>query len=221
MELLSDADEMASGHGNVPWAKLLTSPSVILLWVQYFLLSFPWYFYITWLPTYLKEGRHLATDQVATYAIFPLAFGGLGSLVCGVLSNWLAKQTGSVRFTRRAVAVFGFAGAAVLLVVSIKTADPLMAMIFMGLASFCNDLVMPGAWGACMDVGGKYAGTLSGSMNMMGNMAGFVAPTLGGYILKQTGGDWNTFLYVMAGAYVLGTLTWPLIDPVTPLDQKD
>jgi hypothetical protein len=79
---------------------------------------------------------------------------------------------------------------------------------------------MPGAWGACMDVGGKYAGTLSGSMNMMGNMAGFAAPTVTGYVLRWTDGDWNVNLYIMAGVYLLGTLCWPFIDPVTPLEKE-
>ena len=111
--------------------------------------------------------------------------------------------------------------AAGFLVLCINTGNPLLAMIFMGMASFSNDLVMPGAWGACMDVGGKYAGSLSGSMNMMGNLAGFVAPPLGGYILQATNNDWNTFLYVMAGVYGVGTLCWPFIDPVTPLEQGE
>ncbi len=220
LALLKENEHLTGGHGNVPWAKLLASRSVWLLWVQYFLLSFPWYFFITWLPTYLKEGRHLDTNTAAKYAIFPLLFGGFGSLVCGIISNGVAELTGSVKLTRQLLASFGFLGAAVMLVVSIRTADALWAMIFMGFASFFNDLVMPGAWGACMDVGGKYAGTVSGSMNMMGNMAGFVAPALGGYILQTTGGDWNTFLYVMAGAYLLGTVIWPFIDPVTPIDQR-
>ena len=35
-----------------------------------------------------------------------------------------------------------------------------------------------------MDVGGKYAGTLSGTMNMMGNFAGGLAPLAVGYILR-------------------------------------
>ena len=90
-------------------------------------------------------------------------------------------------------------------------------MFLMGMASFCNDLVMPGAWSACMDVGGKYAGTVSGSMNMMGNLAGFVAPVVGGMI-RDAGYDWNIFLYSMAAVYVLGGLCWPFIDPVTPLE---
>jgi sugar phosphate permease len=219
LALLKGNENLASGHGDVPWGKLLASRSVWLLWVQYFLLAFPWYFFITWLPTYLKEARGLGTTQVATYAIFPLLFGGFGSFVCGMISNRVAEMTGSVKMTRRLLASLGFLGAAIMLVVSIRTADPLFAMIFMGMASFFNDLVMPGAWGACMDVGGKYAGTVSGSMNMMGNMAGFVAPWFGGYLLKTTGNDYNAFLYVMAGAYLLGTVIWPFIDPVTPLDQ--
>jgi nitrate/nitrite transporter NarK len=114
----------------------------------------------------------------------------------------------------------GFAGASVMLLVSIHTAEPKMAMVFMGLASFFNDLVMPGAWAACMDIGGKYAGTVAGSMNMMGNLAGFVAPMAGGIILDATGQNWNVFLYSMAVMYLLGTFCWPFIDPVTPIEEQ-
>ncbi len=71
-----------------------------------------------------------------------------------------------------------------------------------------------------MDAGGNYAGTLSGSMNMMGNLAGFAGPWIGGWIVEHTGGNWDVFLYSMAGVYVAGAFCWPLIDPVTPLDQE-
>ncbi|MBL8227584.1 MAG: hypothetical protein JNL98_03875 [Bryobacterales bacterium] len=76
-----------------------------------------------------------------------------------------------------------------------------------------------------MDIGGKYAGTLAGSMNMMGNMAGFVAPMVGGILLDaskaSTGtADWNQFLYLMAGVYLAGTVVWPFIDPVKPLEER-
>jgi MFS family permease len=219
LALLKGADAMASGHGDVPWGRLISSRSVWLLWLQYFCLSFPWYFYITWLPTYLQEARHLTPEETASYAKYPLLFGGFGSLFCGLISKYVEKWTGSVRVSRRLLACLGFFGAGCFLILSINTSDVFWAMIAMGMASFCNDLVMPGAWGTCMDVGGKYAGTLSGSMNMMGNMAGFVAPTFGGWLVKQYGGDWNPFLYVMAGVYLLGTLCWPLIDPTTPLES--
>ena len=220
LKLLEGNEDNAGGHGDVPWGELLRSRSVWLLWVQYFLLSFPWYFYITWLPTYLQEARGLDRVTASKYAILPLLLGGLGSLTCGIVSGKLVKMTGNTRFTRRLMAMIGFAGAAILLVASVRTQDVLPAMLLMGMASFFNDLVMPGAWGACMDVGGKYAGTVSGSMNMAGNMAGFVAPAVGGYILKAYGGDYNMFLYLMAAVYTGGVLCWPFIDPVTPIGQS-
>lgn len=220
LELLRGADENVAGHGNVPWGKLFGSRSIMLLWLQYFLLSFPWYFYITWLPTYLQEGRHLTPEQSSRYAIFPLLFGGFGALFCGLISAKMARWIGSVRVSRRLMGSLGFLCAAGFLVLSINLENPFWAMLAMGMASFSNDLVMPGSWGACMDVGGKYAGTVSGSMNMFGNFAGIAAPSIGGFILKSTGNNWNLFLYIMAGAYLLGTLTWPLIDPVTPLEEE-
>ena len=55
LALLEGSEELASGHGDVPWGKLIRSRSIWLLWAQYFCLSYPWYFFITWLPTFLKE----------------------------------------------------------------------------------------------------------------------------------------------------------------------
>ncbi|HLJ45484.1 MAG TPA: MFS transporter [Bryobacteraceae bacterium] len=220
LALLGDAPSSAKGHGDVPWGKLIASRSVVLLWVQYFCLSFPWYFYITWLPTYLREGRHLSPAEIARLAILPLFFGGLGCFTSGLLAGHIARWTGSVRVSRRLIACTGFLGASLLLAACIQIVDPFWAMITMGLASFCNDLVMPPAWGSCMDIGGKYAGTVSGSMNMMGNLAGFAAPVFGGYVLQRTGGNWNIFLYTMAGIYLVGVIVWPFIDPVTPLDSS-
>jgi MFS family permease len=215
LALLGDAPKSASGHGNVPWGKLIRSRSVVLLWVQYFCLSFPWYFYITWLPTYLERYRHLTQDQIKIYGIVPLFCGGLGSLVSGTIALKMAKWMGSVRMGRRVMACGGFLGAALLLVISINLKDPMWGMAAMGMASFFNDLVMPPAWGSCMDVGGKFAGTVAGSMNMMGNLAGFCAPVLGGFLLP----NWNALLYTMAVVYLLGTFCWPFIDPVTPMEQ--
>jgi MFS transporter, ACS family, glucarate transporter len=221
LALLAGNENLASGHGDVPWGKLLRSRTIWLLWVQYFCLSYPWYFYITWLPTFLRDGYPELSDMHrSVLAGFPLFFGGIGSLLCGFLSAKVTVWTGNVTKARRLLACIGFAGAAVMLAISVTAADALLLMVLIGMASFFNDLVMPGAWATCMDVGGKYAGTVSGSMNMMGNMAGFVAPTVGG-MMRDAHMEWSVFLLSMAGMYLLGTLCWPFIDPVTPLDPED
>jgi len=218
--LLEGAEKMASGHGDVPWGKLVTSLTVWMLWSQYFCISYPWYFYITWLPTYLQEYRHLSPEIAARLAIFPLFFGGLGCMFGGFISPYVTRWTGGLRQTRRLLGYVGCCGAGLLVLLHAGIQDPLLAMIAMGLASFCNDLTMAGSWGACMDVGGKYAGTLSGSMNMVGNFAGGLAPVILGYVLQATG-SWLLNFYIMAGIYLLAALSWRFIDPVTPLEADE
>ena len=217
LALIGDARKNASGHGDVPWKKLVTSRSIVLLWAQYFCLSFPWYFFITWMPTYLEKYRGVPESTARFYETLPLLLGGFGCLFCGLISRRLSDKIGA-RASRRALAIAGFAGAAALMAISVGLRNPMWTMVAMGMASFCNDLAMPPSWGACMDIGGKYAGTVSGSMNMMGNLAGFVSPVFGGYILQKTGGNFPIYIYTMAGMYALGTLCWPFIDPVTPLE---
>jgi len=218
--LLRANESLAAGHAHVPWRKLAGSSQVWLLCAQYFCSSYGWYFYITWLPTYLKEARGLELRDSALLGILPLFMGGLGSAVSGMLAEPLTRLTGSVLRTRRLLAYIGFSGAGLMLVVSARMHNPLPAMIVMGLASFANDLVMPGSWGACMDVGGSYAGTLSGTMNMMGNLGGAVSPTVIGYMLRWTHGNWAMTFYVSGAIYGVAVLLWCFLDPVTPLEVR-
>jgi MFS family permease len=218
--LLTGADNLASAHTNVPWGRFVGSPTTWLLWAQYFCLSYGWYFYPTWLPTYLQEARGQVMVKGAFLAGLPLFFGGIGCLVSGFLSARLARRIG-VAWARKLLAAVGMAGAAALLLLSMWLQDPTWAMVAMGMASFCNDLVMPSAWGACMDVGGRFAGTYSGSMNMMGNFGGVAGPIVVGYILQTTGHNWALTFYVSAAVYLLGAILWLFIDPVTPLDQSE
>jgi MFS transporter, ACS family, glucarate transporter len=157
------------------------------------------------------------TVLAAALAGIPLLFGGFGSLTAGAITGrWLASG-GNVVPIRRLFGGVGFVGAAVLLMISFYVKDPLLAMLSMGLASFCNDLTMPGSWATCMDVGGAYAGTVSGSMNMMGNLGGMAGPLVVGFVLESTGGHWQLAFLISSVIYSLGAICWMFIDPVTPL----
>ncbi|MFN8007625.1 MAG: MFS transporter [Terriglobia bacterium] len=219
LALLRGAHENASGHGDVPWGRMISSRSVWLLWLQYACASYPWYFYITWLPTYLKESYHLEPQRAAILAGLPLFCGGIGCFVCGWLSPRLTILFGSVARSRRMMGFIACVGASAMLFTSNHLKDPVWASVAMGLASFSSDLLMPGAWGACMDVGGKYAGTLSGSMNMMGNLGGALGPVTTGYLLVAYH-DWSIPFYLWSGSYLIGAVAWLFIDPVTPLEES-
>lgn len=218
---LMRGSEQLLGHGKIPWGKFAASKQVRLLCAQYFCLSFGWYFYITWLPTFLDEKLKLSLKDGAIYGILPLFLGGLGSLFCGFISSHLTRVTGSVAKTRKLLACIGFFGAGSLLILATFLREPLAVMLSIGFASFCNDLVMPTSWGASMDVGGKLAGTLSGTMNMMGNFGGALYPVVTGYILHQFNENWDLPLYISAAVYFCGIFIWLALDPVTPIERTD
>jgi MFS family permease len=215
-----DAAELAyigetahAGDHAMPWRKLLSSRTVWMLWAQYFFLSYSWYFNITWFPTYLK--RHfvgLGDLERALLACVPLFFGGIGSLVSGLCSAALDRRFGSVALTRRVLGVIGMGLAGVMLLVSMQFSAPIAAVLAIGMASFFNDITLPGSWGACMDVGGRHTGALSGSMNMMGNAGGAVAPMVVPLVLAATGNNWSVNMALFVVSYFLGALCWLFID---------
>jgi MFS family permease len=211
MALLASAETHTRGHGNVPWGKLLRSRSVLLLSVQYFCVSFSWYFYLTWLPTYLEEYHKLSPVKTAQYAVLPLFFCGIGSLFCGFFSKHLARWIGVHRM-RQTMACTGFACAGTLLALSTRMPNVQWTMALMAAACFFNDQVVPNSWASCMDIGGKYSSSVAGTMNLMGNLAGAASSSIGGFILQRTGNNWNLFIEILAGVYFLGILCWPFID---------
>lgn len=203
--------------GPTPWKRMLTSRTVGLLCLQYMFLNYAWFFYVTWLPRYLIESRGVDGTKGALLNTLPLFFGGIGCLACGFVSSRLLRRSGSARTTRRLLACSGFGGASLLLLVSLYLQDPVWAMIAMGLASFANDFAMPVSWAACMDVGGRHVGTLSGLMNTLGAFAAGLAPIVTGALLQRTGGNWAITFYISAVLYILGLFCWLFLDPVTPL----
>jgi MFS transporter, ACS family, glucarate transporter len=204
-ELLQSARVLTTHRsGQRRWLSILLTPQVSLLCLQYFCCSYVWYFYITWLPTYLEQGRGQTPSRAAALAVLPLLFGGFGSLSTGLAPS---------RIPRRAIAVCGFMGTAILLFAITHIASVVPAMLAMGLASFSSDLTMPISWDACVDIGGPYTATVAATMNMLGNLAGFVAPVAGGIILERTGGDWNFLIDTMVAAAALAAACWLYLSP--------
>ena len=217
--LLDGAEKNLDRHAVIPWRRFFTSPTVLLLWLYYFCISYVWYFYITWLPTYMKEALHLDGTRSALLGGLPLFLGGIGCFAGGWIARRLTSRLGGLGRARRVVGVAGMLGAGALLVLGTFLGNPTWAMLAMGLSGFCNDLSMPGAWGACMDVGGKAAGSLSGSMNMMGNLGGAVGPVMVPYLLRWSDMNWNVPIWVAAATYLISALCWIFIDPTTPLEE--
>jgi MFS family permease len=223
LALLPARRETAVVH-EFPFRQLIRHGSVLLLCAQYACLAYGWWFYVTWLPTYLREARQTTLQMnvlvLALLTGLPLLLGGVGCLVSGAVGPRLARRLGSVVLARRIVAITGFVGASMSILIFTRVYDPVAAMFVLGMAGFFNDFVMPPAWAGTMDVGGRYAGTVSGAMNMAGGIAGASSSALVGFVLKWTGQDWTLTLYISAAIYLLGAVCWLFIDPHTPIEQE-
>ena len=218
--LLPPATHTAVG-ADIPWRRLATNRSIWLLCIQYGCLAYGWWFYVTWLPTYLREARGTGIKLGALLAGLPLLLGGLGCLLSGWMLPRIARALGSVAKARRLVALVGFAGASASIFVFTRIVDPVSAMIVLGFAGFFNDFVMPAAWAGCMDIGGRYAGTVSGAMNTFGSVAGALSALIVGYILTWTAQNWTLTFYVSSGIYLVGGLCWLFLDAHTPVDATE
>lgn len=217
LALMPESSAGRNDHFGVPWKTFLRSRSLWLLCGQYFACSYSWYFFVTWFPTYLQEVHRFELKKSALLAGLPLFLGGIGSILSGWLNPMLQRWVGSAARSRKILGVAGLLGSAVCLVIATRQGSPMAAVLAIGCASFCTDITVPASWTTCMDIGGKYVGTVSGTMNMMGNLGGFVSPIVLGYIVGRTG-DWNLTFYLTAGVYVLGAVCWGFLDPTTPLE---
>jgi MFS family permease len=204
LALLEESRKLTTHReGHPHWLSLLLTSHVAVLILQYFCFSYVWYFYVTWLPTYLHEVRGQSPQRAAALAVLPLLFGGFGCLGLGLMPR---------RVPRRVVAFCGFLATAILLFVFSRMRSAGSAMVAMGMASFCSDLTMPISWDACVEIGGPYTATVAAAMNMLGNLGGFVAPVIGGLILQRSG-NWNLLIDTMIGAATVSSLCWLYLNP--------
>ena len=101
LALLPPKEEAAPAESATPWGPIFSTPSVWLLCLQYTCLAYGWWFYVTWLPTYLREARGTTVTFGALLAGLPLLFGGFGCIVSAALTQPLTRKLGRVIKARR------------------------------------------------------------------------------------------------------------------------
>jgi MFS transporter, ACS family, glucarate transporter len=201
-----------------PWAAFLRSPNAWALCVQWFAHYYGFYFYVTWLPTYLLQARGVALEQNALLSGLPMLTAGCGCLASGYLLPFASRRW-TVIPARKAFAYAAYGGAALFLIPFPSIRDPNQAMLMMSLSSFLVELSTPVTWTTAMDLGGESVGLLTGMMNTLGHLGGACAPTIIGYLVAASRNNWSVVFYLSAALYLLAVACWMVLDPVTPLDQ--
>lgn len=214
-ELRIIGNEPATPHQRVPWAALLRARNMLALCSMYGFAIYGWYFYITWLPTYLMRARGFALHEVGWLAALPLLSIAAGVLVGGWVSDVLARHWGA-RVGRRTPGVVGLPLAALAIIAAIATQSPIGAALLLAAAAGLAALGVSPGWAVCLEIGGRHAGVVTGAMNTFGNLGGTLSPIVVGWCL-QAWDSWNASLITVAVCYVLAALCWLAIDPTEPI----
>lgn len=197
---------------------LATSGQVGLLCLQYFASNFTFFFCLThWFP-YLRTQYDLSSGATGAYAAMPLVFGAFGNWFSGALIDGLYRR-GMWPLSRRLPAAVGFALATIGVLMSMQQTSALPAVLWFSVAIFGADMTLAPSWSTCMDIGRRHSGVVSGTMNMAGNIGGFIT-TLAYAYLRDWSGTQNTFFYVAAGLNLVAVVCWLLIDPRRPLKSS-
>jgi sugar phosphate permease len=146
----------------------------------YFTYVYCLWIFLSWLPSYLVEFRHFTLLKVGFLASLPLWAGVVGDTVGGLATDWLLAKTGNIKFARRAVAITGMLGCAVFIVPAALATEAYTAVYCLTAAMFFLECTIGPSWAVPMDMGGEVSGTVSGMMNMAGNIGGALSPIVFG-----------------------------------------
>ncbi|AQG78462.1 MFS transporter [Spirosoma montaniterrae] len=207
-----EANRRFRAHSHhIPWRAVLRSPNMWAIMLMFHFYMYGAYFFTGWLPTYLKEGRGFGKDEMQIFATLPFFLGAIGCFTGGYASDWLAKRYG-LKVGRRAVGIVGMGLSAIVICLSALTKDNQTAAVLLAMGMGFKDLTLPVSFAVCNDVGRSQSGTVSGAMNMVGQLGAVFLGVLFGYIVKATG-DFNLPLFLIAGLLLCSCLLWLRIDP--------
>jgi predicted MFS family arabinose efflux permease len=182
-----------------------------MILLMYHLYCWGAYFYVSWMPRYLEQGRGFSRTEML-WTTLPFIAGVFGNLFGGWLSDRLSRRYG-LRIGRVSVGASGLALSAICMLGAALTANRLVALGCLTLGYGFMDCMLPVSWAVCLDVGRKYAGAISGAMNMAGQIGSFLTSTLFGYVVHYFEGDYNKPLIPMAGMLLASAVTYLFINP--------
>jgi ACS family hexuronate transporter-like MFS transporter len=165
-------DNTSHEEAAVPWSVLLKNRSVAGLVLSRFVSDPVWYFYLFWIPEYLKHERGFSLADIGLYAWIPFVAGAVGGMTGGWASDLLIGRGMSPHKARTRMLYLAAAAAPLGMLTSqvgsAATAIALIAVMafvvyswFINTAAIIPDVVPDNAVGSVLGLIGS-AGSLGG-----------------------------------------------------------
>jgi ACS family hexuronate transporter-like MFS transporter len=197
-------------HAKTPWLSLLRERNVFGLVLSRFISDPVWYFYLFWIPEYLKRERGFSLNQIGLYAWIPFVAGALGGMTAGHVSDLMIKKGVSpVRARTRVLYIASALAPAGMLTSTVHTAAAAILLIaimaFIVYCWFINTAAM------IPDIASRnVVGSVLGFMGTAGSAAGAVFSLVAGWLLSQYS---YTPVFIVVGSMhvTAGIVLWLLL----------
>jgi len=213
----------STGASAVPLGRalvaLVRSPSMIAFCIQGFFQAFGYAFFITWFPAFLEKAHGVGRTEAGDLMTLPLIGSVVGSFAGGYVLDAVLVRTGSKRLSRSGVSFVSLTLCAATFVLAAWAGAPRTAAAIIGFGMFLSGLAKPTQWAASIDLAGSHTALGFAIMNMTGNLGAIACPKVVGKMmdeLSNSGGDWNSVLYLMAVVHLAAAGFWLIVNPNRP-----
>lgn len=203
---------------GVPLSRMLRSSDLWAMTLAYFAYGYSAYMFFTWFFNYLNEVRGLDLKASRFYAMLPFIAMALCSVIGGIISDRITKTRG-IRVGRCGIAVFGIAFAAVFLALGTQVESAKLASLFLAGGAGALYLSQSSFWAVTAEIAGPSAGTVSGIMNMGGQLGGAITALLSPVIANSFG--WTASFMTAAGLCAIASVLWLFVDPSKRLFETE
>ena len=211
-----ESAERSKTNGVAPsWLSLLKDRRVLALVLSRFVSDPVWYFYLFWMPEYLKRERGFSLNDIGLYAWIPFVAGAIGGMLGGRASDMLiARGVPSVKARTRVLYICAAMAPFGMLTSQVHSAAAAIAMIaivaFVVYSWFINTAaIIPDLFPESV------VGSVLGFIGTAGSGGGVLFSMLVGYVLSHYS---YGVMFVIAGSlHVVGALIlWSLLRKSTP-----
>ena len=209
-DLIESTRGLPASHAG-SWGEVFGTRSLFPLCLQYVANTYGFYFFITWLPTYLSKARGLEKAELAVFAGMPLLLSVVADITGGMTTDALTKRFG-MRVGRCGVGGVGYLVAAVAMMSSTLVGDGRVAGFLIAIGGAASMFTLAPAWATAIELGGPNAAVLSATMNTAGQIGGILSPIVLAYIVDRLG-NWSLPLQILAGLYLVASICWIFIHP--------
>jgi MFS family permease len=202
-------DPPTAAVSGFPWRAAFRSGTVIALVLTAFCYTYAYNFFQSWFHTFLAKGRGFTEPGLLSSAL-PFALATCATFGGGFVSDALVRKLG-VKRGRRALGSACLGCAALFIAAAMLTHSGSVTLILLSLGYCAITFQQASVLGVCLDISGRHAGTMLGTVNMISQLGGLLGAVAFGYIVEHFD-SYDVPLLPMSILLLASAVLWTQID---------